>query len=50
MFFDTENQLFSFFLNELNAKGRGTFISDRRSVDGSVLSIVNTGSDCGGNS
>lgn len=39
--FDTENQLFSFFLNELNAKGRGTFISDRRSVDGSVLSIVN---------
>lgn len=39
--FDTENQFFSFFLNELNAQERGTFISDRRSVDGSVLNVVN---------
>lgn len=38
--FDTENQLFTFFLNELNAQERGTFISDRRSVDESVLNVV----------
>lgn len=39
--FDTENQLFTFFLNELNAQERGTFISDRRSVDESVLNVAN---------
>lgn len=39
--FDTENQLFTFFLNELNAQEQGTFISDRRSVDDSVLNVAN---------
>ena len=38
--FDTENQLFTFFLNELNAQKPGTFISDRRSVDEAVLGVV----------
>lgn len=39
--FDNENQLFSFFLNEINSQQPGTFISDRRSVDESVLNIKN---------
>lgn len=39
--FDTENQLFTFFLNELNAQEAGTWVSDRRSVDESVLNVAN---------
>lgn len=35
--FDTENEMFTFFLNELNRLVPGTMISDRRSVDGAVL-------------
>lgn len=38
--FDTENQFFTFFLNELNTEEPGTWISDRRSTDDSVLHIV----------
>lgn len=38
--FDTENQLFTFFLNELNTKEKGTFISDRRSLDDCVLNVA----------
>lgn len=37
--FDSENQLFSFFLNEINTQQSGVFISDRRSVDNCVLSV-----------
>lgn len=39
--FDTENQLFTLFLNELNQKEQSTFISDRRSLDQCILSIAN---------
>lgn len=39
--FDSENDLFAFFLNELNKKERGTFFSDRRVTDGYVLSVQN---------
>lgn len=38
--FDTEDQMFAFFLNELNAQEKGTFISDRRSVDAAVLNVA----------
>ena len=38
--FDTEEQLFTFFLNEVNASAKGTFISDRRSLDQSVLGVL----------
>ncbi|QDR72602.1 glycosyltransferase [Limosilactobacillus reuteri] len=37
--FRTENQLFTFFLNEINIKNPGIFISDRRTLDSSVLNI-----------
>ena len=39
--FDNENQLFTFFLNELNIQERGTWVSDRRSLDECVLNIDN---------
>lgn len=38
--FDTENQMFTFFLNELNANQKGTFVSDRRSLDECVLNVA----------
>lgn len=37
--FDTENQLFTFFLNEINKRDQGTYISDRRSLDDIVLKV-----------
>lgn len=39
--FDTEDQLYTFFLNEVNAKEPGTFISDRRTLDRCVMDVVN---------
>lgn len=39
--FRTENQLFTFFLNEINNANPGTFISDRRTLDSSVLNVEN---------
>lgn len=39
--FDTENQLFTFFLNEINAQTPGTFISDRRTLDHCVMHVAN---------
>lgn len=39
--FDTEDQLYTFFLNEINAKESGTFISDRRTLDRCVLNVSN---------
>ena len=44
--FDTENQLFTFFLNEVNIHEPGNFISDRRSLDSVVLNIRNPKSTC----
>lgn len=37
--FRTENQLFTFFLNEINNISPGIFISDRRTLDSSVLNV-----------
>lgn len=39
--FDTQNQLFTFFLNELNSASQGVFVADRPSVVESVLGVVN---------
>lgn len=39
--FDTQEQLFTFFLNELNANEQGIFISDRRTLDNSVANVLN---------
>ena len=39
--FRTEDQLFTFFLNEINNQEPGTFISDRRTLDSSVLNVEN---------
>ena len=39
--FRTEDQLFTFFLNEINNQDPGTFISDRRTLDSSVLNVEN---------
>lgn len=39
--FRTEDQLFTFFLNEINNQEPGTFISDRRTLDSSVLNVAN---------
>ena len=39
--FRTEDQLFTFFLNEINNQNPGTFISDRRTLDSSVLNVEN---------
>lgn len=41
--FDTEDQLFNFFLNEVNMHEQGIFISDRRSLDRVVLGVKNAG-------
>lgn len=37
--FDTENQLFTFFLNEVSAQAPGVVISDRRTLDQCVLNV-----------
>ena len=37
--FDSEGDLFTFFLNELNRQEQATFVSDRRSVDANVLAV-----------
>lgn len=37
--FDSEQELFTFFLNELNQQQQGTFFADRRQVDNAVLAI-----------
>lgn len=39
--FDSENDLFVFFLNEINKNEQGTFFSDRRVTDNYVLSVEN---------
>ncbi|KRL84541.1 glycosyltransferase [Ligilactobacillus apodemi] len=39
--FDTQDQLFTFFLNEVNASEPGIFISDRRTLDNSVANVIN---------
>lgn len=39
--FDNENQLFLFFLNEVNQIEKGIFISDRRTLDDVVLNVSN---------
>ncbi|MBS0937698.1 glycosyltransferase [Lactiplantibacillus plantarum] len=39
--FDSENELFTFFLNEINNQQQGLFISDRRNLDACVLNIIN---------
>lgn len=39
--FDNENQLFTFFLNEINNQQQSVFISDRRNLDICVLGIKN---------
>lgn len=38
--FDTEDQLYTFFLNEINAREPGIFISDRRTLDQCVANVV----------
>lgn len=39
--FDTQDQLYTFFLNEINALEPGVFISDRRTLDNCVLNVIN---------
>lgn len=39
-FFDTEDQLYTFFLNEINATEPGIFISDRRTLDQCIANVI----------